>query len=246
MHRIAGIALLILISNSLSLSMAVKAQSPAAVNAYNKGLEELRRERRSNALLWLSRACDLGHGEGCYWAGKISEHGRWGMSRPRSAARYYRQGCDRGHGESCADADRLSSYYPEGQPDWRPSRLPTALQNSLGRIADHFLRHDSCCFNWGFGTYSWDSARNVSLDSGSIISGNYSFTAHYTYAHGGVGWVRIRMVNGYLDCMIFHDAPHRCRPINQARGHPLPREDCDRLVTELVRQCERRNVRRSG
>ncbi|MCR5085014.1 MAG: hypothetical protein K6A65_05885 [Succinivibrionaceae bacterium] len=55
--------------------------------------------RRQSRGAPLSRACSLGHGQGCTDLGTLHEEGA-GLD-PEKSAGLYRQGCDHGSGEAC-------------------------------------------------------------------------------------------------------------------------------------------------
>lgn len=85
-------------------------QDPAGCT--RKGLVDLfhgkkKKRRQARSIDSFREACDYGHGEGCYWLGRIYREGRVVAGNQARAERLYGQACDRGAARGCTDLAAL-------------------------------------------------------------------------------------------------------------------------------------------
>lgn len=65
---------------------------------------------------------------------------------------------------------------------------------------------------WFLHSYVWGSLRNARLVSGTPCDREFSVRADYTYSGSQTGWILVRVDNGNVDCLEYHDEAG-CRPM---------------------------------
>lgn len=95
----------------------------------------------------------------------------------------------------------------------------TAAQakSELTRQLDAIVTEDSR--RWFSNRYIKGSMRNLEIRSVANNGQDFVMVGHYTYngslLQGADGWVAAKVAGGKVQCLEFHDAPGKCRPLNQ-------------------------------
>lgn len=85
---------------------------------------------------------------------------------------------------------------------------------SLNELMDRVVYADSQ--SWMANRYARGSMHNAHYEQTNRSHTTYTARGEYTFAGfmgGGIGWVRIRVNNGHLQCLEFHDQAGSCRPL---------------------------------
>lgn len=95
------------------------------------------------------------------------------------------------------------SVYAQADP-------PAQLRDSVEKILQADAR------GWVFNRYDASSVRNVRVLERAADGHSGIVYGEYTYNGGQLGWVKLHIKNGQLDCLEFWDFAGVCRPLGQS------------------------------
>lgn len=114
---------LLVISALMTIGFVYPAQAQSAEQSYNQGARAYRAQDMTTARDHFRRACDLGHGRGCYNYGVISYQGLVGGEPDLEHARWlYDKACQFDHVAGCFNLARMAFNGQGGAVDFAVAR----------------------------------------------------------------------------------------------------------------------------
>lgn len=107
-----------------------------------------------------------------------------------------------------------NTYAPPDPAPGSTEDISTQLAQGLDRLVAYDAQ------SWFANVYTPGSITNVNYataaDGRTVVSANYNYTGPLT--NGAIGWVKVYVSDGKLDCIEYHDFQGECRPIGDSPG----------------------------